>query len=137
MALPEKALTIHAARWTAETEHLIAKALTDATVEDIKRQTESGNAKLFSVCDEDAEIVAAFVLRVDAQVNKNVGVVVAAGSEEKDLDMTAAMMPYIETMFTGCQSLRVHTARPGLVKKLCRLNWKVAGIELTKELNHG
>lgn len=138
MEISQKALnlTVRPARWTFETECLIARALTDATIDDIKRQTDNG-AQLFAVVDDDAETVAAFVLRIDRQVNKSVGVIVAAASARDDLDLTAAMLPVVETMFAGVDAVRMHVGRPGLAKKVARLGYGIKEIVLQKELKEG
>ena len=136
MEIPKKSLTIHPAKWTAETEDFISLALTDATLDDIKHQCENG-AQLFAVLDEDAETLAAFVLRVDRQACKNVGVVVAAGGAMGGVDLTATMLPFIETMFVGCDSMRIHTARPGLARKLGRMGFSVVELVLQKEIKNG
>jgi hypothetical protein len=133
MACPEK-ISIVAGRWNEITEQLISKALADATIDDIKQQTD---AQLFVVQDEDAETLAAFVLRIDRQVTKNVGVVVAAGSIGGDLKLTAVVLPFIENMFAGCQSMRIHTEKIGLARMLSRQGYKVGELVLTKDLHHG
>jgi hypothetical protein len=132
----EEALTIVPASWTPFNEWLIRLALVDATIHDMKAQVEAG-AKLFEVRDGRGETLAAFILRVDRMATKNEGVIVAAGGFAKYADLTFSCLPAIEKMFINCQSIRIHTGRAGLAKKLERQGWKVAELVLQKEINHG
>lgn len=119
--------------WTPDTEALIASALSTAGLADIKREVED-TASLWVLCDDDAETLAAFVLRVDQLADGCEGVVLAAGGKA-DFDLTAVVMPHIEKMFVGCKSMRVHTERMGLVKKLKLQSWYLAEMVMRKELN--
>ena len=121
--------------WTPEAEQYIAAALSTASLDDIKRQVMYG-ARLFGVY-RDGAMVAAFVLRVDRQACRNVGVVVAAGGGAQGIDLTAQLLPHIETMFYGCETVRVHTERRGLVKKLAAQGYRTEEIILEKRLTHG
>lgn len=129
-------MKIRAASWSNECEAFIAMALATASIDDIKRQTDNG-AQLFEVVAESGAVVAAFVLRVDRQECRNVGVVVAAGGALQGVDLTALIMPNIERMFYGCDSIRIHTARVGLLKKLARQGYSTAEIILEKSLQNG
>lgn len=125
-----------AAAWTSECEAFIALALASASLDDIKRQTECG-AMLFELVADGGAVVGAFVLRVDREACRNVGVVVAAGGGVSGVDLTALIMPTIERMFYGCESIRIHTARPGLLKKLAPQGYKTAEIIFEKSLKNG
>jgi len=121
------------ADWNPQTERLITLALSgNSTLSDIKAQV-TGGAKLFKVWNVYMETVAAFVLRVDRVGNGYQGVIVAAGGRA-GCDLTATLLPAIEKMFIGCQSVRIHTERVGLVKKLARQGYSGAEIVLFKEL---
>lgn len=123
-------------KWTPEVEAMITSALTTATLDDVKAQVEQG-AALFVVQDDDAETVCAFVLRIDRFATYDEGVVVAAGGNAPGVDLTAVVMPWIEKRFTGCKSLRIHTERVGLVKKLVRQGYTGVEYVVKKELNNG
>lgn len=127
-------LTIRpATAWTAQSEAWIASALATATLDDMKRQTAHG-AQLFEVVAANGAIVAAYVLRVDRLACRTVGVVVAAGGALAGIDLTAAIMPHIEKQFFGCDAISLHTARPGLARKLARQGYRTAEIILEKKV---
>lgn len=98
-------------------------------------QVEQG-AQLFALTDGD-ETIGAFVLRIDHFATINEGVLVAAGGMANGIDLTQAILPVIEKMFIGCQSIRIHTGRVGLAKKLCLQGYKMAELILSKEINNG
>ncbi len=81
--------------------------------------------------------VAAFVLRIDQEEAQRVGVVVVAGSDAGHIDLTASVLPVIETMFVGCDRVRIHTGRAGLAKKLYRVGYETTELVLTKEIKNG
>jgi len=126
-------MIVRPAAWTPAHEALIALALATADIGDIRFQTDHG-AVLFEVLDDGGDLAAAYVLRVDRQVGRTVGVVVAAGGSLPGVDLTESIMPHIETQFYGCDAIRLHTERVGLVKKLGRQGFKTAEIILEKEL---
>ncbi|GGI16899.1 hypothetical protein GCM10008066_06270 [Oxalicibacterium faecigallinarum] len=128
-------MRIEKADWNPVTEAFIASALSTASIEDIKLQAQNG-AVLFAVIDDSENTVAAFVLRVDTLANFSQGVVVAAGGRA-DIDLTKHVLPAIERMFIDCKSVRIHTARVGLIKKLAGQGYRGGEIVLEKELNHG
>jgi hypothetical protein len=128
---------VFAQNWTDCHRAFIATALATATLADIEFQTENG-AQLFEVQDDAGQIVAAFVLRVDLLACRTVGVVVAAGGNLPGVDLTAAIMPYIERLFIGIDAITVHTARPGLVRKLAPQGFRPVEIILEKQVQkHG
>jgi hypothetical protein len=127
-------MSIHPGKWNPVTEELIGRALSSATVGDIKRQTAGEGARLFVVQDESAETVLAYVLRVDRQENKTVCVIVAAGGNLPGEDLTALMLPHVERQFIGCDEIRFHTARPGLCRKMARMGYATQEIIMKKDL---
>lgn len=123
--------------WTDCHRAFIATALATATLADIEFQTENG-AQLWEVQDDAGQVVAAFVLRVDLLACRTVGVVVAAGGNLPGVDLTAAIMPCIERLFIGIDAITVHTARPGLVRKLAPQGFRPVEIILEKQVQkHG
>jgi len=128
---------IIAASWTDRNRALVSLGLATAALPDIEYQVRNG-AQLFELHDDDGEVVAAFVLRVDRRECRNVGVVVAAGGSLPGIDLTAAIMPHIERMFVGCEAIAVHTERPGLVRKLNRQGYRTVEVILEKKVQeHG
>jgi len=130
-------MKIRAATWTPANEALIQQALATATLADIKFQVEHG-AQLFEVVNDREQVAAAFVLRVDRLACRTIGVIVAAAGAEPGIDLTRSVVPYIEQhMFYGCDAISMHTERPGLVRKMAGLGYRVAEIILEKEVQHG
>lgn len=133
MEAGKKTLTVEPGEWCEETRALIAQALIDCDVADIEEQTDCCAAQLFKLV-QGGEMVAAFVLRIDRIGGRDEGVVVAAAGRVAGVDLTAVMMPFIEGMFHGCKSVRVHTARTGLGKKLVAMGYRVSEIIFRKEI---
>lgn len=126
-------LTIRPAPWSADAERLIATALQHATPAEIRRQVEAGIAELYQVMRGD-RIGAVFVLRVDHDADGSEGVIVAAAGGVRGVDLTGAVLPHIERMFINCRAVRIHTARPGLARKLGQAGYRAAEIVLKKGL---
>jgi hypothetical protein len=130
----QKELIVEAATLDEEVTALIAQAVQHASLADIALQVGCGVAKVFRVRDGE-QVVMAFVLRVDHLAKGSEGVIVAAGGACDGVDLTATMIPTIERMFVNCKSMRVHTARPGLVKLLVnRFGCQLSEMVLTKGL---
>lgn len=129
----EVELTLSPAAWCADAERLIATALQHATPAEIRSQVESGAAVLYRVM-QGGRMGAVFVLRVDHDADGSEGVIVAAAGGVRGVDLTAAVLPHIERMFIGCRAVRIHTARPGLARKLAAAGYRPAEIVLTKGL---
>lgn len=124
--------------WTPEIEALIQLAINTnpiATggIDRIKRQVKNGS-ELWAVLDDDYEAVGAFVLRIDKSDGINEGVLVVGAGEIEGVDCTYLMLPHIEKMFIGCQSMRIHTNRPGLMKKLTKYGFTASEVILRKAL---
>ncbi len=109
-------LKASAAEWSEEAAHMLAPSVPFGSVEDLAGQVQSGAAVLFKV-ERGGAVVAFYILRIDQLPSGNEGVLVAAGGRD-DFDLTANMLPHIERQFSGCRWIRIHTARPGLVRKL-------------------
>jgi len=132
MANDAQKLSIQPGEWGPEAERLLPLALQYATLKEIRAQVENG-ARLFYVT-QGAETVAAFVLRVDHTAEGSEGVIVAAAGKLKGGDLMATCMPAIESLFIGCKSIRYHTARPAVARKMAMLGYRPAEIVCTKIL---
>lgn len=129
----EIALTLRPAPWSADAERLIATALQHATPAEIRRQVESGESVLYQVA-RGQHVGAVFVLRVDHDADGSEGVIVAAAGGVRGVDLTAELLPHVERLFSNCRAVRIHTARPGMARKLGRAGYRLAEIVLTKEI---
>lgn len=118
-------------KWADSIEALLLKA---GPVEDIKRQVETEGAKVFKV-EIDGALAAAFVLRIDSLVDGDEGVIVAAGGDGGDVNLTDALLPHIEKIFQGVRTVRIHTRRHGLAKKLVQKHgYGMTELVLTKKV---
>lgn len=99
--------------------------------EDYASQIKAG-AKLFKV-EQGGAGIGFYLLRIDQTAEGAEGVLVAAVGRA-DFDLTAAIVPVIEKQFYGCRSIRIHTGRPGLAKKLSKAGYHAAEIVLRKSL---
>jgi hypothetical protein len=124
-------LTIGPAQWGPDAERLLPAALAGATLADLRNQVENG-AQLFHIC-AGAAVVVALVLRVDHTATGSEGVIVAASGGLAGVDLVASCMPAIEAQFSGVSRYRIHTARPGLVRKLAKQGYGPREIVCYKE----
>lgn len=126
----EKVLKVRPVPWSAEAEAVLACAVPHAEISDIKAQ---GGAVLFEV-EAGGERVGFYVLRVDTMPSGSEGVLVAACGSLGGSDLTESLLPHIEGQFRGCGSIRIHTARPGLARKLARKGYSAGELVLRKTL---
>lgn len=137
MAHVEKILTLQRAReWSAADDELIRPALQHANPSEIRFQVEHEGAELWHV-EHESEVIAAYVLRVDVGPEGAEGVIVAAGGALAGIDLTAQVLPVIEGMFQGCRAVRIHTARPGMAKKLARQGYQLRELVFSKRVPNG
>lgn len=99
----------------------------------IARQVQSGAADLFWL-ESAAGHVGAFVLRVDRPASGPEGVIVAAAGRLPGVDLTAAILPHVEALFSDCVRVRIHTARPGLGVKLAAMGYALQEVVYSKEI---
>lgn len=109
----EVTLTIERGDWSPLAAEYVAQALPFAPVEGIAAQVESGAALLFYV-REGREMVGCYVLRVEGRE----GVIVAASGNCAGVDLTQLLLAHVENQFIDVDALRIHTARPGMVRRL-------------------
>jgi hypothetical protein len=107
------------------------------SVLDIKKQVIEDKAVLFQVSDFNThDVLCYYVLRVDALVNGNEGVVIAmvAVNHQSGLDLVRSLEPIVIGQLKNCISIRLHTFRAGMVKKLSSLGWQPQEFVMSKKL---
>ena len=125
-------LQIDPAPWSQAMADLLAPCVTNAAaLVAIGRQVVNGVATGFLV-SAGGRHVAAFVLRVDGDE----GVIVAGAGRMNGVKLLQTLMPSIEARFSGCRSIRFHTARPGMTRVMARLGYRGAEVVMQKDLNH-
>ena len=102
-------------------------------LDEVRRQVEQGGALLFQA-RRAGTCICAFVLRIDELAAGPQGVIVAAAGDGGDVNLTDTLLPAMEGMFSGCTSVRIHTRRRGLAKKLMERGYAFEEIVLTREL---
>ncbi|MCK9991398.1 MAG: hypothetical protein RugAbin2_02412 [Rugosibacter sp.] len=125
-----KALSVSPAGWGEALAELLAPAFTsEEALIGVGRQVVEGLASAFIVEDE-GELVAAFVLRVD----DDEGVVVAASGSGQNVRLIPALLASIEARFYGCSAIRFHTARPGLARVMQEYGYVGQEVVMRKDL---
>lgn len=131
----EKSLIIEPTTWGDDVEALTRAAFPHpsnhkrATLDAMRSEVQRGEAKAFVVKHEEKAVLV-FVLKVEGTE----GVVLLAAGNMEGVDLTANIMPHIEALFIGCTSVRVHTERAGLTKKLACMGYQAREIVLSKHL---
>lgn len=131
----EAQVTLSAAPWSASAAALLAGHETPETVEWFKREVERGRSVLYRV-EQGGELLAAVVARIDWEPDGPQGVIASAAGRA-GFDLTAEVLPEIERRFSGVNSIRIHTNRAGLCRKLARQGYEQAEIVLRKRVGHG
>lgn len=128
-----EALNVAAVEWCEEAALILAPSVPFGSVDDLREQTKTAGAVLFRV-SRGVDLVGYYLLRVDTGASGAEGVLVAAAGRD-GFDLTAHLLPHIESQFLGCNGIRIHTARPGLAKKLTTRNgYGAAELVLRKQL---
>lgn len=123
-------------RWSDDAAALLAPAMKcdpGATVDSLRRAVNRRAAKLLGVYARH-QLIAAVVLRVDKRDTGAEGVIVAAGGKLSGASLTRSLLPVIERCFFGVRRIRIHTARPGLVRLLARHGYTFREWVLNKEI---
>lgn len=131
-----KKLEIRPQEWCAACSQMLVKAMKSdplCGVEALRLMCEAGTAHLFGVFS-GCYMVGCYVLRIDSKPGGNEAVIVAAAGKLKGHSLIHSVLPHVESQFSGCVAIRVHTARPGLVRELKKFNYKVREIVLAKGL---
>lgn len=133
-------LAIHSAPWSLACESLLAKAMRSepgVTVATLRAMVEHGEGHLYQV-ERNQRIVGAYVLRLEHRENGFEGVIVAAAGRMPGASLIAHCLPVIEReQLDGCNTVRVHTARRGMLRELAKHGYRVREIVLEKEITNG
>lgn len=132
MAHDPQKLSLVPGEWGADAAFWLAKALASATLQDLQSQWQNG-AKLYRVM-HGLECVGAYLLRVDQTASGPQGVIVAAAAELDGVDMIQTCMPAIEARFCGVRSIRFHTAKPAVARKMARMGYGPQELICVKEI---
>jgi len=132
MAHDAQTLRLEPGAWGEDAAHWLAKALASATLDDLRTQWEQGASLFRILCGE--QLVGAFLLRVDQTSQGPQGVIVAAAAELAGVDMIASCMPAIEGMFQGVRSIRYHTQKPAIARKMARIGYGAQELICVKEI---
>jgi hypothetical protein len=119
--------------WSETAGQVLADAVPFGTPADLERQVREEGAQLFEVIAEGGR-VGFYLLRIDRSAVGCEGVLVAGAGALQGVDLIATLIPIIEKQFRGCAAMRVHTARPGLARKLARQGYGAGEIVLRKNL---
>lgn len=127
------ALKIELTTWSTQAAEWLQKSNVNFDVENIKAQVVEDGASVYKVM-RDQVLVGFFVTRIDSLKTHDEGVLVAATGFDNQADLTKTILPEIENkIFSGCKSVRIHTARPGLIKKLSSGGYKPLEFVMTKD----
>lgn len=131
-----KALSIRPVAWCEKVAHWLGQAIASDAIEDLIEMHLNG-AQVFGVFD-GPEMVGAYMVRIEKTAKSHEGVIVAAAGRA-GVRLTECVIPYVESQFkkSGCSSIRLHTARPGLCKKAEEMGFYQSEIVMRKELSNG
>lgn len=122
-------LRVDAANWSPYAQACFERACVHASADDLRRQLQRG-AMLYDV-SVDGRRIGCYLLRRDGQDGV---VVAAAGDGGGEVDLVAAILPLIEAQLSDCHGIRVHTSRPGIVRRLAAAGFEPREIVLWKGL---
>lgn len=135
MAADEATLTIEAAQWSDTAAQLLAEAHHGTGLADVQAQVSGGTARLFLLAEEPgAQPIGAFVLRIDQTSAGPQGVIVSAAGHRQGIDLIDTVLPAIEGMFSGVHSIRYHTRKPALARRLAARGYAPSEIVSVKQL---
>lgn len=128
-------LSIRLGCWTKVAEYWLRRVDQDATLDDMRVQVENGAAVIYAVCD--GQVVGAAVLRIDITASgRGQGVIVAAAACLHGVDIMPSLLPSIEAFFVGVESIRIHTCRAGMVRKMINCGYKPVEFVLIKKVQN-
>lgn len=125
-------LTVSPAAWNEAAAALLLRAVDSksAHLADLRDTVESAGATLFHVLSGN-RIVGAVVLRVDRFASGAQGVIVAAAGRLPGVRL-ADLLPHFEARMPGVDSIRIHTSRRGMVRRLLRSGYSISETVLVK-----
>lgn len=103
---------------------MLARSIRRAPCFGVADYRDMPGAMLYRVASE-GELVGYVVLRVVRQAHGAEGEIVAAAGRLPGADLTVAVLPALERMFSGVQGFTLTTARPGLLAKIAPLGYVV------------
>lgn len=107
---------------------------------DLADEVQAGRLALFSVVVDGVQR-GAYVLRVEPFKAGLEGVIVVGGGDLKPygVNVMRQVLPVIEAQLSKCDTVRVHTARRGMVKLLEGRGYRMREIVLSKTIggSHG
>ncbi|MBZ0105531.1 MAG: hypothetical protein K8H84_07850 [Sulfuricella denitrificans] len=113
-------LIVKRSEWNPWSESVLVQTMDGdplAGIEAIKADVDRGDSQLF-VCFLDGAPVSAYVLRVEQKTHGLEGVIVLAAGRLPGENLISGVLPFVLEQLSFCQAVRVHTNRPGLVKRL-------------------
>ncbi len=135
METAAEVLSINAAEWAEADAAALAPALTvPGALFDVAAEVQAGAACLFHVLDGE-QVVGRYVLRVDHFNDRAEGVVVAAWGDWRGGPLLPLVLPHIEQQFRGVAAVRIHSARPGMIRCLSALGYAPQEIVMRKEIS--
>lgn len=129
-------ILIRPAPWADDAAALLSGHETPAVLRAFRADVEAGAAQLLRIEDEAGALLCAVLIRIDDDPEGPEGVIVSAAGRA-DCDLTAECLGAIEARFQGVDGFRIHTKRPGLVRKLQRQGYGAAELVLRKRVKHG
>lgn len=136
MAEIAQELTVRPLEWCAAAGNMLKRAMKSdplAGVEALEIMVNAGEAALFGVfCG--LYLRGAYVLRIEKKPNGNEGVIVAAAGRLNGVKLVNSLLGHVENQFLGCAAIRIHTARPGMMRMLKRAGYRAAETILVKGL---
>lgn len=125
--------------WNDEAEKMLAPIFADdpnGGVDSLRDQLAKGNGSLHRVT-EGSRLVGYFSVRIDAYAGGDELVVVAGVGDLRGVKLLNVFLPLLETNAkdSGCNSVRIHTSRKGMFKRLSQHGYNFSEWVLRKPLN--
>lgn len=133
-------LSIARAGWCDQASAHLAPAMRHepgVTVATLAALVEQGGGELYAVM-AGGQMVGAYVLRHEPRETGSEGVIVAAGGNLPGYSLIRSILPTVEAQqMHGCDTIRIHTARPAVAREMQRAGYVVRELVLAKGLTHG
>lgn len=128
-------LAVAPIHWSESAAAMLAPAMQHepgVTVGTLAEIVNTERAVLFGVFS-GAEMVGAYVLRVEQKEQGREGIIVAAGGNLPGYSLIRTILPAIERQLAGCQWIRAHTARRGIMREMAHLGYIQREVIMAKE----